>query len=156
MIENLTFHDNVCIAAEDIDGDGKVEVAIGAQWNPSETQDKIKSGAVCFMIRPEDPTKLWTTIKLYHEPTIHRMRWFKSHDGNFLVVLPLHGKENKDGRVKPVNMMIWKYPNLLEKKEPEYIVQTNMHLTHNLDIYLSEKSKKKEHLYCGKRRHWYS
>ena len=30
IIENLTESDNVCIAARDIDGDGKVEVAVGA------------------------------------------------------------------------------------------------------------------------------
>lgn len=151
MIENLTVYDNVCIAAEDMDGDGKVEVAIGAQWNPSETNDEGKSGAVYFMIRPEDPTLLWTTIKLYHEPTIHRMRWINSSDdGSFLVVLPLHGKENKEGQGKSVNMIVWKYPNLLQKKEPAYIVQTNLHLTHNLDIFISEKSKKKSIYIAGK------
>ena len=42
MAENLTESDNVCIAARDIDGDGKVEVAVGAQWNPGETSDTIK------------------------------------------------------------------------------------------------------------------
>src|SRR5687767_133033 len=44
MVENLTEGDNVCIAARDIDGDGKVEVAVGAQWVPSETSDALKSG----------------------------------------------------------------------------------------------------------------
>ncbi len=39
MAENLTQRDNVCIAARDIGGDGKVEVAVGAQWNPGETGD---------------------------------------------------------------------------------------------------------------------
>src|SRR6476661_7005310 len=29
MAENLTEHDDVCIAAGDINGDGKVEVAVG-------------------------------------------------------------------------------------------------------------------------------
>src|SRR6186713_434235 len=60
MVENLTEGDNVCIAARDIDGDGKVEVAVGAQWVPSETTDTLKSGSVHFLIRPKDPTKLWT------------------------------------------------------------------------------------------------
>ncbi len=31
LVENLTERDNVCIAARDIDGDGKVEIAVGAQ-----------------------------------------------------------------------------------------------------------------------------
>src|SRR5919112_3672827 len=53
MIENLTHHDNVCIAARDINGDGKVEVAVGAQWNPSETGNTAQSGSVHYLIRPE-------------------------------------------------------------------------------------------------------
>jgi hypothetical protein len=34
MAENLTEHDNVCIAARDINGDGKVEVAV---WSAMES-----------------------------------------------------------------------------------------------------------------------
>ena len=34
MVDNLTDRDNVCLAARDINGDGQVEVAVGAQWNP--------------------------------------------------------------------------------------------------------------------------
>src|SRR5215218_11443906 len=57
MIENLTEQDNVCIAARDLDGDGKVEVAVGAQWNPGETSDSTQSGAVFYLLRPADPTQ---------------------------------------------------------------------------------------------------
>ena len=43
IAENLTERDNVCIAARDINGDGKVEIAVGGQWNPGDT---LNSGAV--------------------------------------------------------------------------------------------------------------
>src|SRR5437868_3697029 len=76
MAEKLTEHDNVCITARDINGDGKVEVAVGAQWNPSETSNSEQSGAVYYLIRPQDPTQTWKAVELYHEPTIHRMRWY--------------------------------------------------------------------------------
>src|SRR4051812_27586934 len=33
IAENLTEKDNVCLAAQDIDGDGKCELAVGAEWN---------------------------------------------------------------------------------------------------------------------------
>jgi hypothetical protein len=99
MVENLTEFDNVCIAARDIDGDGKVEVAVGAQWNPSETSDTEKSGSVHYLIRPDDPTQKWTSVPLHHEPTIHRMRWAKTDANNFhLIVLPLHGRGNRMGQ----------------------------------------------------------
>src|SRR5688500_17262352 len=98
MIENLTESDNVCLAARDLDGDGKVEVAVGAQWNPGETSDLAKSGSVHYLIRPQDPTQKWEAVELSHEPTVHRMRWVKSAEGaNYLVVLPLHGRGNKGG-----------------------------------------------------------
>jgi hypothetical protein len=132
MVENLTAQDNVCIAAKDIDGDGMVEVAVGAQWNPSETGDKDKSGSVHFLVRPKDPTQMWTSVQLSHEPTIHRMRWFQHSDKTFyLAVLPLHGVGNKDGQGKTVNMLLFKYPDLLQKKEPAFVLDTKMHLTHN-------------------------
>src|SRR6478609_11031956 len=78
MVENLTESDNVCIAARDINGDGKVEVAVGAQWNPSETSDTLRSGSVHHLIRPKDPTQLWKAVELHHEPTVHRMKWVKT------------------------------------------------------------------------------
>ena len=34
IAEKLTTLDHVCIAAADIDGDGKCEIAVGAGWNP--------------------------------------------------------------------------------------------------------------------------
>src|SRR5260370_35341492 len=37
IAENLTSLDDVCIAAADIDGDGKAEIAAGAAWNPGAT-----------------------------------------------------------------------------------------------------------------------
>ncbi len=151
MIENLTEMDNVCITAEDMDGDGKVEVAVGAQWNPAETTDEKKSGAVFFLIRPEDPTQSWNAIKLYHEPTIHRMRWIKSTGGNnYLVVLPLHGRGNRDGQGNAVNLLIFRYPELRHQQEPLYIIPTNMHQTHNLETGRSEDFKKKNIYIAGK------
>ena len=59
MAENLTPQDNVCIAARDINGDGKVEVAVGAGWNPGDT---INSGSVHYLIRPADPTQKWDVV----------------------------------------------------------------------------------------------
>jgi len=54
MAENLTAKDNVCIAARDLDGDGKAEVAVGAEWNPNDT---LKSGAVFLLEAPADRTQ---------------------------------------------------------------------------------------------------
>ncbi len=106
MIDSLTSYDNVCIAAKDLDGDGKVEVAVGAQWNPGETSDANNSGSVHYLIRPKDPAQLWEAIELPHQPTVHRMRWAKSAEGDhYLLVLPLHGQGNKNGEGEGVKLI---------------------------------------------------
>src|SRR5689334_8146000 len=56
IAENLTKLDNVCLAAADIDGDGKAEVAVGGEWNPGDT---VNSGAVFYLIPPKDRTQKW-------------------------------------------------------------------------------------------------
>lgn len=135
MIENLTDSDNVCLAARDIDGDGKVEVAVGAQWNPGETSDDMASGSVHYLIRPEDPTKKWTAIKLHHEPTVHRMHWVRTADNNYqLVVLPLHGRGNSNGEGKGVKVFAYQMPNNPTEPSKLSLIDQTMHLTHNFDM----------------------
>lgn len=135
MVENLTEGDNVCIAARDIDGDGKVEVAVGGQWVPSETTDTLKSGSVHYLIRPKDPTQLWTTVKLHHEPTVHRMRWVNTGTDSYqLVVVPLHGRGNKNGDGNGVRIISYEKPKDPGQNWKYRIVDQSMHLTHNLDV----------------------
>jgi len=141
MVDNLTESDNVCIAAKDIDGDGKVEVAVGAQWNPSETSDTLRSGAVYYLVRPKDPKQTWKPVKLHHEPVTHRMRWVKASGNKYdLVVLPLHGRGNKGGEGTGVRVFAYRMPTDPEKQPWKLsLVDDSMHMTHNLDV-VPEKS----------------
>ena len=135
MAEDLTESDNVCIAARDIDGDGKVEVAVGGQWNPSETSDTLKSGSVHFLIRPKDPTGKWKPVKLHHEPVVHRMQWVKVSPNRFqLVVLPLHGRGNKGGEGKGVKIFAYEQQAHPEQPWKLTLLDESMHLTHNLEV----------------------
>lgn len=135
IAENLTEHDNVCIAVQDIDGDGKVEVAVGAQWNPSETSNMEQTGAVFYLKRPTDPEQMWEPVRLPHEPTTHRMKWVKGDDGKYyLVVLPLHGRGNKGGEGAGVKVLAYQYPRDVDGEWKIFIPDSGMHLTHNFDI----------------------
>lgn len=135
MIDNLTARDNVCIAATDINGDGKVEVAVGAQWNPGETSNDKQSGSVHYLVRPDDPTQLWKAVELHHEVTIHRMKWVQSAEGKYyLVVVPLHGKDNKGGEGKGVRILAYEFPKNVNGQWKMIPLDTTLHLTHNIDI----------------------
>ena len=135
MTRDLTEYDNVCLAAQDIDGDGRVEVAVGAQWNPDETADEATSGSVHYLLRPDDPTHPWPSVALPHEPTVHRMRWLPMPDGSHqLVVLPLHGRGNRRGKGRGVNVMTYRVPDDPRADWDTTTVNRQMHLTHNLDI----------------------
>jgi hypothetical protein len=141
IADNLTERDNVCIAARDIDGDGKVEIAVGAQWNPAETSDTLKSGAVFYLIRPNDPTQQWKAVKLHHEPVTHRMKWVKAGNRYHLIVLPLHGRGNKDGEGLGVKVFAYEMPANPETQPWKLsLLDASMHLTHNLDV-VSERNR---------------
>lgn len=135
LTENLTERDNVCIAARDLDGDGKVEIAVGAQWNPGETSDENQSGSVHYLIRPADPTQLWAPVQLPHEPTVHRMYWVNP-DGNSpqLIVLPLHGRGNQGGEGAGVKVLAYEFPNDPESEWKTQLIDESMHLTHNMTL----------------------
>ena len=151
MAENLTEHDNVCIAAQDVNGDGKVEVAVGAQWNPSETSNADQSGAVFYLKRPVDPEQLWEPVRLPHEPTTHRMKWVKSATGQYyLVVLPLHGRGNKAGEGEGVKILAYEYQANENGQWKTYILDSAMHLTHNFDFEGANNEKQSGLYVAGK------
>jgi hypothetical protein len=132
MVENLTTHDNVCIAAADITGDGLAEVAVGAEWNPGDTHD---SGAVFYLVPPEDRTDRWTPIRLHHEPTVHRMRWVRNAaSGHDLVVVPLHGRGNQRGEGAGVRILAYRMPADPTDPWTTQLIDNTLHLTHNFDV----------------------
>jgi hypothetical protein len=133
LTEKLTPKDHVCIAARDIDGDGKCEIAVGAEWNPGDTEN---SGAVFYLMAPVDRTQKWQAVKLPHEPTVHRMRWVKNAEGKFdLVMLPLHGRGNKaaTGEGEGVTALRYQVPANRNGSWTAQKIQTALHKTHNLD-----------------------
>lgn len=135
MAENLTTRDNVAIAARDINGDGKVEVAVGAQWNPNETSDNQQSGAIFYLIRPEDPTTKWEAIPLPHQPTTHRMKWVRLADGKYsLVVVPLHGRGNRNGQGAGVRLLAYIKPENPRDVWQTVLLDESLNMTHNFEV----------------------
>ena len=67
ILEDQTELENVCIAAHDIDGDGKVDFALGAGWI------KANSGTIQWITRGAKPEDKWSVHFIDKEKTTHRM-----------------------------------------------------------------------------------
>ncbi|HEX7862838.1 MAG TPA: FG-GAP-like repeat-containing protein [Verrucomicrobiae bacterium] len=144
----LTERDHVCIAAQDIDGDGKAEIAVGAGWNPGDTEN---SGAVFVLLPPADRTQKWESVQLPHEPTVHRMWWVQDDVGKYsLVVSPLHGRGNKNGAGAGVKLQEYLVPGMPRAKWETRVIEDTMHMTHNLDPIQWDDDRGQEILYGGK------
>ncbi|MFN0067165.1 MAG: FG-GAP repeat domain-containing protein [Limisphaerales bacterium] len=134
IAEKLTELDHVCVAAADVDGDGKAEVAAGAGWNPGDTRH---SGALFFLQPPADRTQRWTPVPLPHEPTIHRIRWVRDGAGKFsLVSVPLHGRGNEPGPGTGTGVRVDRYvpPAASGGAWTQTLLHEALNRTHNFDV----------------------
>jgi len=153
IARDLTERDNVCIAAQDIDGDGKCEIAVGGQWNFRET---IKDGAVTYLVAPEDRTQLWTPISLRHEPSTHRMHWIKGADDSYtLIVKPLRGKGTLDGVGKGLRILEYFKPEDPKTEWKTRVVGDQLHLSHNFHPVNWDDDPEEELIVAAKEGVWY-
>lgn len=133
IAEKLTELDHVCVAAADIDGDGKAEIAVGAGWNPGDTE---KSGALFHLVPPADRTQKWEAVPLRHDPTIHRIRWVKDETGRaVLLSVPLHGRGNNPQKGEGEGVKIRRYvpPSGGRGEWKDQVINDQWHKTHNFD-----------------------
>src|SRR5579862_1637376 len=115
----------VCIQAMDVDGDGKVELMLGADWNPGNSKS---GGSVWLLKRPDDLDKPWTPIKLDEEPLMHR---FRIVNGEF-VCKTLKGRDSGAGDGNPGLLFALKKPaDPFKDKWTREVIQNELHITHN-------------------------
>lgn len=134
IVKDVGPRDNVCIATDDIDGDGLTEIALGAHWNPGDT---VNSGAVYYLVPPEDRRQPWQPVKLHHEPTVHRMRWADvDGDGDFeLVVKPLHGRGNKQFQGAGLRVLAYEVPaNPATDRWSTELADDTLHVSHSMEV----------------------
>jgi hypothetical protein len=135
IIEGKTRPDNVCVAAADIDRDGFVDLALGADWHPSNTRS---GGTIQWLRRGPTPDDPWTVHPIAEEPTVHRMRFVDLDVTGrpYLVVAPLMGRGSTqaknwtDGR--PVRLLAFRVPKdpVGERWVPE-VIDESLHVVHN-------------------------
>lgn len=153
IAKDLTVRDNVCIAARDIDGDGKCEIAVGGQWNFLETQ---KDGAVHYLIAPDDRTRMWEPVKLYNEPSVHRMHWVLGPDGKYsLVVKPLRGRGSVDGVGPGFRMLSYHMPANPKQEWQTEEISDFLHLSHNFHPVNWDEDPEEELIIAAKEGVWH-
>jgi hypothetical protein len=135
IIEGKTEPDNVCIAAADIDGDGKVDFALGAGWNPGNTKS---GGTLQWLRRGKSLDEPWSIYPIGDEPTLHRIRFADlDNDGHpYLLAVPLFGrnstaaKNHMDGQ--PVRVLAYRIPkDPVRDRWPMVVIDQSMHVIHN-------------------------
>jgi hypothetical protein len=84
--------DNVCFAPHDINQDGLIDFALGADWQPNNTES---GGSIGWL--ENKPDGKWPYHTITAEPTTHRMQWVDLRGAGRpdLVVAPLKGRGTK-------------------------------------------------------------
>lgn len=135
IIQGGTKPDNVCIDAYDIDGDGQLDFAVGADWKPFNTNS---GGTLQWLKRGKSLDEPWSIHAIDMEPTVHRIR-FADVDGDGkaeLISAPLMGKGStqknnwQDG--EPVRIIAYHIPKdpVKDRWTPE-ILDHGLRVIHN-------------------------
>jgi hypothetical protein len=133
LIQGQTKPDNVCIAPYDIDSDGKVDFALGADWRPADTNT---SGTIQWLSRGSSADELWKVHAIGTEPTVHRMQWADlDGDGKSeLIVVPLMGRGTTRPHFneRPIRILAYKIPAdpVRGPWEPQ-VINEELYVAHN-------------------------
>ena len=124
-----TTADNVTLAPHDIDGDGRLDLALGAGWTRQNT-------GTLQWVRQNAPgsTPAWELFPISAELTLHRIKW-ADVDGDRkleLIVAPLHGKGARLAEGPPARLLVFRPPaNPRTDPWPMEVAGEANHIQHN-------------------------
>ena len=128
LAEKVTARDNVALAPHDINGDGKLDFALGADWQPTNTT----SGGSLHWVGSDG-----RVTEIADEPTLHRIGW-ADVDGDQraeLIAVPLHGRGTKgpEWTTGPgARILVFRVPaEPLIDPWPVEVADQSLHIVHN-------------------------
>src|SRR5262249_19913490 len=136
ILQGKTKPDNVCLAVTDIDGDGKLDIVLGAGWVPFDAKNP---GTLQWLKRGKSLDEEWTMHPIpCDEPTVHRVRVADLLGKKWIIVAPLMGREATqkanwmDGR--PVRILAYPIPKEPDKAEnwQPIVANQSLHVVHNI------------------------
>lgn len=137
ILKGGTKPDNVCIAAHDIDGDGRLDFALGADWRPFDTHS---GGTLQWLRQTDSPYRQFELYPIDTEPTIHRIRFgdVLGEGKPQLVSVPLMGRNasrEKNWMDAPIRITAYRIPNDPKRDRwiPE-VLDASLHVAHNFQL----------------------
>lgn len=152
MIEKQTKADNVCFAPSDIDGDGKIDFAVGADWKPFNTNS---GGTIQWIKSGKSINDPWTVYPIGEVPTVHRMAFADlDRDGKEeLIVAPLlgRGSTRPDFSQTTVELLSFKIPaDPVGGPWKSTVISDKLRVTHNLHVTEASGDPLPEILWVGR------
>jgi hypothetical protein len=125
--------DNVCFAPHDIDGDGRIDFALGADWQFGNSD----SGGTIGWLQ-QTTSGPWKYHSIAGEPTTHRMNWVDlNHSGRpSLIVAPLKGRGSRPPGFDQVGIRLLAFDpptDPLEETWNQRVLTDALHVMHNFE-----------------------
>ena len=123
--------DNVSFAPHDINGDGKVDLALGADWQFGNSD----SGGTIGWLEHTDSGP-WKYRQIATEPTTHRMNWadIDNNGRPWLVVAPLKGRGTRPPGFDQVGIRLLAFqPGSPDETWNRRVLTDQLHVMHNFE-----------------------